>query len=72
MSKDKQSIESIWDAIKIAGFTKLGFIGAAILAWFLGITPLGIPLGWCLAAIAVYVNVNPIWKYLVKLFNKEF
>ena len=63
--------KNIWEAIKSAGFTKLGFVGAAAAAWFLGLTPFGIPLGWCLIAIAVYVNVNPIWKYILKGWNTK-
>jgi hypothetical protein len=61
------SPKSIWEAIKAAGFTKLGFIGAAIAAWFFGLG--GFFVGG-FVFLAVYVNINPIWKYLMQLWTK--
>ena len=67
---DKKSIDSFLNSIKEAGFTKLGFIAAAIVIWMLGITPFGIPLGWCAVSIAVYVNANTIWKWIMRGLKK--
>lgn len=59
---EKQSVASLIDAIKEAGFTKLGFILAAIVFWIFGFHNLFI----ASVAIAIYVNINTIWKYILK------
>lgn len=63
--------KSIFEAIKAGGWTKIGYIIAAVVAWVLGFTPFGIPVGWGLIFIAVYVNTNTLWKYMLQGWNKK-
>lgn len=65
---EKQSVASVIDAIKEAGFTKLGFIAAAIIFWILGFHDFFI----ASLAIAIYVNVNTIWKYILSGVNLKW
>lgn len=59
---EKQSVGSLLDAIKEAGFTKLLFLGIALLFWILGYHDLFI----ASLTLFIYVNANTIWKFILK------